>query len=464
MVHNIQMKRASRFQIYSVGFLCFAAAAACLTYTFYRTPEQKIAHRLQEIRTTRIELAKQLEPHFLKNDLVAETEMKFKGEDKKVKLTYTIDPDLQKEADKLLKSYKPDYGAIVMMDAETGRILAMSSFQKRGGEDMQNLALKGTFPAASVFKIVTATAALDKYHMTPESTIQFNGGNHTLYKKNVMSTKINRWTRAITLREAFARSINTVFGRIALERLEPQDIEDYAVRFGFNKNIQSDLPFASGVTQIPKEKNFRLTEMASGFNNATQMSPVQGAMIAAAVAKDGVMQVPYIVDKVQGEDGQIIFQSEPEVAAVTMTPAGAEKLKELMEATVKSGTSRTSFRSLTHNRKFKALEVGGKTGHLTGVNPRGRVDWFVGYAIGGESEKIAVAALTVNVDYWTVKSSYLAQSMFQKHFKEVFSQENAHFFNTANNAAAAEAAAAAAAAAAATNNADSPARGTASAE
>jgi len=436
------MKRASKFHIYLAGSLCLVAAAACLTFTFYRTPEQKIAHRLEEIRMTRLELSQQLEPHFLKNELVPEADMKFHGEDQKVRLTYTVDADLQKEADKLLKSYKPDYGAIVMMDAETGRILAMSSFQKGGGAEAPNLALKGTFPAASVFKIVTATAALDKYHMTPESTIQFNGGNHTLYKKNVMSTKINRWTRAITLREAFARSINTVFGRIALERLEPQDIEDYAVRFGFNKNIQSDLPFASGVTQIPKEKNFRLTEMASGFNNATMMSPVQGAMIAAAVAKDGVMQVPYIVDRVQSEDGKTIFQSEPEVAAVTMTPEGADKLRELMEATVKNGTSRTSFRSLMHNRKFRTLEVGGKTGHLTGLNPRGRVDWFVGYAIG-EKEKIAVAALTVNVNYWTVKSSYLAQSMFQKHFKEVFSQENEHFFNTANAAAAAEAAAAA---------------------
>lgn len=444
-------------KIYSVGLLCFAAAGACLTFSFYRTPEQKIAHRLEEIRQTRVELAKQLEPYFLKNDLIPDTEMKLRdGETKKVKLTYTVDADLQKEADRLLKSYKPDYGAIVMMDADTGRILAMSSFQKGGGEDAPNLALKGTFPAASVFKIVTATAALDKYHMTPESTIQFNGGNHTLYKKNVMSTKINRWTRNMTLREAFARSINTVFGRIALEKLEPQDIEDYAVRFGFNKNIQSDLPFTGGMTEIPKEKNFRLTEMASGFNNATQMSPVQGAMIAAAVAKDGVMQVPFIVDKVQTEDGQTVFQSEPEVAAVTMSPQGAEKLKELMEATVKNGTSRTSFRSLMRDRKFRTLEVGGKTGHLTGVNPKGRVDWFVGYAIG-EKERIAVAALTVNVDYWTVKSAYLAQSMFHKHFKEVFSQENEHFFKTANNASEAEAAAAT------SNSESSPARGTASA-
>jgi cell division protein FtsI/penicillin-binding protein 2 len=431
-VHNKKMKRTSNFR-YLAGSLCLLAAAACLVWTFYRSPEQVITHRLEEIRHTRIELAKQLEPYFLKNELVSETELDWDGEKQKVRLAYTIDPELQKEADKLLKSYKPDYGAIVMMDAETGRILAMSSFQKRGGDTAPNLALKGTFPAASVFKIVTATAALDKYHMTPESTIQFNGGNHTLYKKNVMSDKINRWTRSMTLREAFARSINTVFGRIALEKLEPQDIEDYAVRFGFNKNIQSDLPFDEGVTEIPKEKDFRLTEMASGFNHVTQMSPVQGAMIAAAVAKDGVMQVPYIVDKVQAENGDILFQSEPEVAAVTMTPQGADKLKELMEATVKSGTSRRTFRPFLHDRKFRALEVGGKTGHLTGINPKGRVDWFVGYAIG-DNDKIAVAALTVNVDYWTVKSSYLAQSMFRKHFKEVFSQENERFFNTANAA------------------------------
>jgi cell division protein FtsI/penicillin-binding protein 2 len=341
-----------------------------------------------------------------------------------------LDPELQKASEKLLKSYKPDYGAIVMLDAETGRILALTSFQKNNPSG-ENLALKGTFPAASVFKIITATAALDKYNVTPDTQVTFNGGNHTLYKKNVMSTKVNRWTRNMTLREAFARSINTVFGRLTLERLAPQDIEDYAVRFGFNKNIKTDLPFDPGHTEIPKEKSFHLTEMASGFNKITRMSPLQGAMIAASVVEDGVMRVPYIVEKVHGPQGEELFKSEPITAANTMSPQGADKLKELMEATVRQGTSRKSFRTLVKDKQLRELIVGGKTGSLTGDNPKGKVDWFVGYATD-EKQKIAVAALTVNVNYWVVKSAYLAQSLFRTHFKEQFSRDNEKFFNASN--------------------------------
>ena len=80
-----------------------------------------------------------------------------------------------------------------------------------------------------------------------------------------------------------------------------------------------------------------------------------------------------------------------------------------------SGTGRKSFRQMVKNRKFEEIEMGGKTGSLQGDNPKGKVDWFVGYAID-ENEKIAIAAITVNKEKWTVKSTYLAQSMFRKHF------------------------------------------------
>lgn len=344
-----------------------------------------------------------------------------------VKVEYTINEALQKEAEKLLKSYKPDYGALVTIDATTGRVLAMASFQK-GDELAPNLALRGTYPAASIFKIITATAAIDKYSLTPDTLVMFNGGNHTLYRKNVMNSTVNRWTRNMTLREAFARSINTVFARLSFERLQPQDLKEYAIRFGFNQNIQSDLPFDPGFADIPDEKNFHLAEVASGYNKITQMSPIQGAMIAASVADDGVMRVPYIVDKIKDKNGALLFQSEPVTAAVTMSKQGALRLKELMEETVTNGTGRKSFRQLVRDRKFEELEMGGKTGSLHGDNPKGKVDWFVGYAIS-EKQKLAVAAITVNREKWTVKSTYLAQSVFRKYFGSQFSKNNEKFLS-----------------------------------
>lgn len=422
--------------VYTFTGMCLLGAMMSLYWTFREVPQDvKEAVKAEKINDIRTVLAEQIGPAILQNQWIPEVEVPNNGFRTKGLVEYTIDPVLQKESEKLLKSYKPDYGAVVMMDAATGKILALASFQKSG--DTSNLALRGTFPAASIFKIVTATAALDKYELTPDTIVMFNGGNHTLYKKNVMSDKVNKWTRRIALREAFARSYNTVFGRVALERLAPEDLEEYAIRFGFNKNIHSDLPFDSGFTEIPREKNFHLTELASGFNKVTRMSPIQGAMIAASIAEDGVMRVPYVVDRVKDADGTVLFQAEPVTAAVTMSPQGADKLKELMEATIRQGTSKKSFKPLVRDRKFKELVLGGKTGSLTGDNPKGKVDWFVGYAMN-EDQRIAIAALTVNVDKWTVKSSHLAQSLFRSHFKEQFSRDNEKFFNNASRDLASE--------------------------
>ncbi len=385
-------------------------------------------NRVERIQNVRIEINKTLGPYFDHNQFASQANIRVDGKVQNLQINYTIDDDLQEEAEKLLTSYKPDFGAIVIMDAMTGAVRAMASFEK-GKPSTENLALRSTYPAASVFKIVTATAALDRYKLSPDTLVMYNGGNHTLYKKNVMYTKVNKWTRGITLKDAFARSINTVFSRLTLERMQPKDIEEYAIRFGFNKPIKSDLPFDTGFTQVPQEKGFELAEIVSGYNRITRMSPVQGAMIASSVAATGVMRVPYIVESLADSTGKIIWKPEPVTAAVTMTGEGAERLKELMEATVKQGTSRKSFRALVHDKKFHELELGGKTGSLLGDNPKGKVDWFVGYAIGGENDRLAIGAITVNKQFWTVKSSYLAQSLFKKHFKDQFSQQNQKFFN-----------------------------------
>lgn len=383
---------------------------------------------IEEQSAIRKQISEELGPYFLHGQFPEEIEMNWNGQKRKIFITYSLQAELQKEADKLLKSYHPDYGSIVILDPDSGRVLAMSSYQK-SDNNAPNLALRGTYPAASIFKIITATAAVDKYHISPESRIAFNGANYTLYKKNVMETKRNRWTREISIREAFARSINTVFGRLTFEKLNPKDLQEYAVKFGFNQKIESDLPFDPGFTEIPSEKVFHLAEIASGYNKVTRMSPIQGAMIAGSVANDGQMLVPTVVDTIKDENGNVLYKAHPVVAATTMSPEGAGRLREMMESTIRRGTSSKSFRPLVRDKRFRELELGGKTGSLTGDNPKGKVDWFVGYAIGGEDSKLAVAAITVNIKKWTVKSSYLAQSVFRKHFRDQFSENNAKFFN-----------------------------------
>lgn len=345
------------------------------------------------------------------------------AEKMKLQIKYTLQDELQKEADGLLKRYRPDYSAIVMMDAKTGRILAMSTFEKANSKG-ENLALRATFPAASIFKVITASAAVDKAGVNPQHKIAFNGGNYTLYKKNVLSDKVNRWTRFITLKDAFARSINTAFGRLSLESLEPRDISDYASRFMFNEFIPADFRVESSQATVPQEKGFALTEVASGFNRFNTLSPIHGAMIASTILNEGKMMIPYIVDSLQNDSGEQLYKAQALERGQVIRPESAEKVREMMEQTVLTGTSRKTFRKIVRDKKFREVEMGGKTGHFTGMNPKGRTDWFVGYASDGE-DKIAVAAITVNIRTWTVKSSALGEMMFRKYFKDKIEEKEA---------------------------------------
>ncbi|QDK39205.1 penicillin-binding transpeptidase domain-containing protein [Bdellovibrio sp. NC01] len=381
------------------------------------TAQKKSATQLEE----RQHIAKLFGEKIKANELPSKTNLNWDGKDQNLTVKYTLDDDLQKEADRLLKSYKPDYGAIFVMDASTGEVLAMSSFQ-RDDAHAPNMNLQATFPAASVFKVVTATAAVDKAGVNPEHKIHYNGGAHTLYKKNVLSERVTRWTNVITLKDAFARSINTAFGRLSIENLHPEDLNEYSNRFMFNQEIPADFPVEMGVAYIPPGKGFEMAEAASGYTKSNRMSPVQGAMIAASVANDGQVVVPYLVSSLQDDAGKTLYQGATMNKGTTMSKESSVKIRELMSQTVLAGTSRRSFRPIMKDRKFREIEMGGKTGHLTGDNPRGRVDWFVGYALD-EDRKIAVAAITVNRKFWTVKSAHLGQSMFRKYFTPIVAQQ-----------------------------------------
>jgi len=326
---------------------------------------------------------------------------------------YSFDPGLQSSMEELFNHYSPDYGALVALDPVTGRILALISYEadQRANAPQgleEHLALRATFPSASVFKVVTASAAIAEKKFTADTRIAFNGSNHTLYKSHVLKDSWNRWTRTISLREAFAHSVNTVFAKIGAFNVGARGLRDYAGRFGFNRQIASDLPVQPGRALIPEDADaWTLAEAASGFTRDNTMSPLQGALIAATLVNQGKMVNPYAVESVHLQDGEPIYAAVPEAPREVVSPQVASQMLELMRQTVISGTSRKSFRGFSKGRSAQ-IDVGGKTGSLTGDNPAGKYDWFVGYgSLRGRS--IALAALTINRKQWNVKSSYVAR-------------------------------------------------------
>lgn len=364
---------------------------------------------------TKDEVAEVLENPASFYQFPTEADIALQGSEKvRAKIRYTFDSNLQKVMENLFQSYGPDYGAFVAVDATTGRVLSMVSYS-RTRKNSDNFALRATFPSASVFKVVTAAAAIEAHKVSANTIIPFNGRNHTLYRGQILKSNITRWTRFITLKEAFARSVNTVFGKIGAYTVGPDGLRTYAGRFGFNRKIAADLPVQEGRAPIPDDV-WGLAESASGFTRDNTMSPLQGALIAASVVNDGVMMEPYAVESVSKSDGSLLYTASPKVATVTMDPTTASEIRSLMKETVLHGTSRGSFRGF-FRKDFMDFDVGGKTGSLTGFDPKGKYDWFVGYAHSG-GRKIAVAALTIHEKQWRVKSSYLARRAIESYFKD----------------------------------------------
>jgi len=337
------------------------------------------------------------------------------GASEKLKVLYTFDFELQKELEGLLRQYGSDYASAVAMDPATGRILAMASYEE-GKPSKENWALKASFPAASIFKIVTASAALEKYKVSPEMEMGYTGGNYKLYKKDLFNEN-ERWARSITFKEAFARSINIFFGKLALKFMHADDLMTYAQKFYFNKDLKADMPVESGRALLTSVDPFHVAEVASGYNNQNTLSPVHGAMIASAIVNDGEMKSPYVVESLMRPDGTPVYKSMILSLESPISITTAKKLRDLMNETVEHGTSRKSFRELARVKEFSMVEAGGKTGSLNGLSPKGKTDWFVGYARLG-TRMLAVSVVTVNKNYWKVKSSYVAQKLIRKHFKD----------------------------------------------
>src|SRR5690606_24943528 len=138
--------------------------------------------------------------------------------------------------------------------------------------------------------------------------------------------------------------VSTVFGRLGVFIVGPTELRTYADRFGFDRHIVSDIPFQQGKAEITEDP-WKIAEAASGFTQTNTMSPLQGALIGAAVVNDGKMMEPYIVQSLTDEEGRLVYQGVPTLSTDVFDVNTADEMKELMRETVVRGTSSGSFRN-----------------------------------------------------------------------------------------------------------------------
>jgi peptidoglycan glycosyltransferase len=327
----------------------------------------------------------------------------------------TLDPALQAWAVDLMPKVKASAAAIVAMDPRTGEVLAMASHRADGKKT--NMALASSFPAASLFKIVTAAAAVEKEKMNSESTITYDGGKHTLYKKDV-EKGVKKGRHKVTLKEGFADSINTVFGKLGAFTLGPSELKSFAERFRFNLPIEFEMPVQKSRFEAPgKEDIYGLAELASGFNRTTKVSPLHGAMLASAIVNDGKLMEPTVVREVFDLDNRIYYQHEPHSLGRVVSERTVRELRKLMLATISEGTGRRGFSDASKHKVLKRLNIGGKSGTIN--NDAGnKVDWFVCYGQKkGGGDAIALAGVVVHGSKLGMRSQKILREAMIQYFK-----------------------------------------------
>ena len=340
---------------------------------------------------------------------------------KRLLVQTSIDPSLQNYLIQKLDRKNSSQIAIVAMEPEDGRILTLVGYDK--SDPSKNPCTDSAFPAASIFKIITAAAAIEKCNLHLDSELKFNGRSHTLYRSQLKDTT-NKYTNKISLKKAFAKSVNPVFGKLGALYLAKEELESYAEAFGFNHPINFEILLSPSRTIITDEP-YQRAEIASGFNRQTMMSPIHGALIAATILNNGRLIEPTVVDRITGEMGEVMYRSQPAVIHQAFAPGTSRALDGLMKATIKSGTVRSAFRRYRKDKIISRLEIGGKTGTINNKTDDVKFDWFVGYAQDKSGDgKVILSVLVAHEKYIGIRAAQYAIMTFKQYFKNYFAAMN----------------------------------------
>jgi cell division protein FtsI/penicillin-binding protein 2 len=321
----------------------------------------------------------------------------------------TVDDQLQSYVRSLFSRYEVPVGALVAIEPKSGRVLAYVGYEAGRG-DSPGVVIDPDPPAASVFKIITASALLDA-GVKSSTSVCYGGGMRNLVQADLIDDpKRDQW--CATLAEALGYSINAIFAKLADRHVDEDRMERYVSAFGFGQRLPFDLPADPSPVDVPDGRLER-ARMAAGFWHS-QLSPLHGALLAATIANDGQMPYAAIVDRIETRTGETLYEHTPRTFRQVLPRHTARAAGEMMTKTVTQGTAKKAFWDSRGRPFLPGIEVAGKTGTLSRYNPQRTYNWWVGYAPVDEP-KIAVAALVVNDPKWRIKASYVAREALRSY-------------------------------------------------
>jgi peptidoglycan glycosyltransferase len=328
-------------------------------------------------------------------------------------LVLTIRPNAQALALRLLRG---KCGAVVALDPATGRVLVMATSPTYNpnlieksfglatrtsapcGAPLLNRATAGKYPPGSTFKMITAAAALDTGRFSPDSPF-YDPGYCEEYGKRVRNAgnpEAPETFGNVNLATGFQHSINSVFCNIG-KTLGAGTVLDYAKRFGFyslpplelpeNERVESGL-YDHGRLFDPKHPDTQVDPGRLAFGQERlAVTPLQMAMVAAAIGNHGAEMRPQIVERILSPGGKVITHLKPDRLGQPIKRQTADELTRMMELVVTGGTGTAAA--------IPGIRVAGKTG--TAETGRGNIytAWFAAFA-PADAPKVAIAVVVEN--------------------------------------------------------------------
>ena len=307
----------------------------------------------------------------------------------------TVDMDIQTIAGNLLGNAK---GAVVVMEPSTGRVLALQAYpdfdpntvaenwdtlKEDENSPLVNRATQGLYPPGSTFKLISALAVMENTADWRTRTYECTG--EAVFENKVIHCYNNKAHGTVDLKQALTVSCNCYFAQLSTE-FGAGKLKGLMERAGMELPSGFDLAYSQNkVGIVPASTQSELVETAIG-QGKTAVTPLYMAMLASAVANEGIMMQPYIIDHIQFSNGKVGKQTVPKKLTEICTAEEAANLRDMMVSVVENGTGSAAG--------ISGVSVAGKTG--TAENATGNDhSWFIGFA-PAEDPKVAVAVVIEN--------------------------------------------------------------------
>ncbi|RAN78374.1 penicillin-binding protein [Bacillus sp. SRB_331] len=275
-----------------------------------------------------------------------------------------INSFLEDAMNKAEQHYDPSMLVGIIADPKTGKILAMSSkpsYNPNKGdiEYFLNDPIANAFEPGSTMKVFTLAAAINEGVYNGKE--YFQSGKYAVGSAEIKDHNGGYGWGSITFDEGFERSSNVAFSILEDQLLKPNKFKQYMNLFGFNQKTGIDLPGESKNTLL---LNTQIQQVTTSFGQGSTVTPIQIVQAATAIANDGKMMQPYIVDKVVNPTNkQVIMENQPKEIGNPIKKETADKVRNLMERVI------TSSKGTGTLYKIDGYPIGGKTGTAQIPNP-----------------------------------------------------------------------------------------------